>query len=115
MAHACLRESPWLCFFFWGGTEMLKQQAHHTNGGGKAACITVPHLPARAMGGEGCNYFPKITQEFSGRQLQARACKSLAESKAVSIGAPTSPMFLDSSRAFWWPRVPSVHDNKYHH
>lgn len=100
-------------FLFWEGDR--RQPAHHTNGSRKAACITVPHLPAHAMGTERCNYFPKITQGFSGRQFQGRACKSLAESMAVSTGAPTSHMFLDSSRAFWWPQVPSVHDNKYCH
>lgn len=40
-------------FLFWEGDG--RQPAHHTNGGGKAACITVPHLPEHALGTERCN------------------------------------------------------------
>lgn len=54
------KDSAWL---FLGG--VLKQQPLCTNGSGREPRITVPHLPAHAVGTEKCNYFPKITQGFS--------------------------------------------------
>lgn len=95
MTQACVRET--VLGFSEG---VLKHQPCHTNGGGKEACVTAPHHPAHSCG----NWETQLlsldyTKVLKLEESQARACKSLAESKALGAATPTSHVFLDSTQS----------------